>query len=347
MGGECASHGTSISCNIEKIMAALWTFRAALGIFSISCAFFLRRQKSDGTWWDHGAQETQVSRLKSNVRGSSSMPSPGANMLVYSVYSQPRAPKQLSVCCFTTSSFNSSSMETSPSSPEWKTALLILSPTNIDSARGSQTYSWYILLIYKHSFAILNHIHTNSVHLQLSTLVPDRFTCCAAMALICPSSDTTAATRLRSELRSERSRAAGTWQLRPTLCKCGSSYFQAASTTPYGTNTHAQHLDLLWPARCKNTHSLRSKSVWIVWMRLLSTCRTVEVIFMFYHIIEYWHCDKHSMSCRLHILPRPATATSRLTQAPLHPAFQLPAPSRSAAPEWRDRWWKWWDGGFV
>ena len=116
---------------------------------------------------------------------------------------------------------------------------------------------------------------------------------------------------------------------------------------PYGTNTHAQHLDLLWPARCKNTHSLRSKSVWIVWMRLLSTCRTVEVIFMFYHIIEYWHCDKHSMSCRLHILPRPAAATSRLTQAPLHPAFQLPAPSRSAAPEWRDRWWKWWDGGFV
>lgn len=320
MGGECASHGTSISCNLGNIMAALWILQAALGIFSISCAFFLRQQKSDGTWWDHRAQEAGV---------TFEVQCPGEFLYAFTSWASAVSRLHLSTA------------------PQWRRLRPHLSGRlhcsywlqETLTALGAHKHTVDTCL-YRLNFAVLNHIHANSVHLQLSTLVPDRFTCCAAMALICPSSDTTAATRLRSELRSERSRAAGTWQLRSTLCKCGSSYFQAASTTPYGTNTHAQHLDLLWPARCKNTHSLRSKSVWIVWMRLLSTCRTVGVIFKFYHIIEYWHC-------RLHILPRPTTATSRLTQAPHHPAFQLPAPSHSAAPQWRDRWWKWWDGGFV
>ncbi len=42
-------------------------------------------------------------------------------------------------------------------------------------------------------------------------------------------------------------------------------------------------------------------------------------------------------ACRLQFLPQPEMATSRLAQAPLHPAFQHPGPSRSEAPEWRDR----------
>ena len=131
------------------------------------------------------------------------------------------------------------------------------------------------------------------IYNYLSTLVPDHFTCCAAMALICPSSDTTAATRLRSEPRSERSRAAGTWQLQadavqmlPWSCWFSSSSANISRLLPQPPQHEhsAQHLDLLLPAHCKRTHLLRTKSVW---MHILPTCGTVGVIFMFY--IALWH----------------------------------------------------------
>ena len=113
--------------NIGKIMAALWFFGRPWGYSAYPVRFSLdskRMQKSEGTWWDHGAQETGVA-LKSDVPGSPSILyafTMCKHACLFSTKSAKTAPYQnLSVSCFTTSSFNSSSMETS--SPERKTAL--------------------------------------------------------------------------------------------------------------------------------------------------------------------------------------------------------------------------------